>query len=409
MDAEQTQVTLIDRAEIVNGLAVVEYKKTEAELAALRHRFAGVVFDMTSTKGDKEARSARLELVSLRTALEKRRKEFKAPALELGRKIDAEAARVTGEIAAVEEPIDQQIKADENRRAAEKAERERIEAERIAGHQQRLTAMRSCVARAQGLPSARIANGIAQVEAIDLSPSVWEEFAAEAAAAKDVTLTAMRLMFDTAKAREDEDARVEAQRVENERIAAENRAAAERLAEQQRALDAQAAALKAEQDAIDTRKAEEAAKLQREADEREAEAKRIADAAEAQRVADEAEAKKKADALIAAVATPAPVLSEKPVADANARAFVDAVEAKGAATMAARVSPATPNDSGARLTLGQINERLEVVSVNTEQLARMGFTATVNRSARTYLESDFPRMCAVIQRHLIAVSQGVAA
>jgi hypothetical protein len=49
------------------------------------------------------------------------------------------------------------------------------------------------------------------------------------------------------------------------------------------------------------------------------------------------------------------------------------------------------------------------VSVNTEQLARMGFTATVNRSARTYLESDFPRMCAVIQRHLIAVSQGVEA
>ncbi len=77
--------------------------------------------------------------------------------------------------------------------------------------------------------------------------------------------------------------------------------------------------------------------------------------------------------------------------------------------MVARVSTAVPTDSGARLSLGQINERLEVVSVNTDQLARMGFPATVNRSARTYLESDFPRMCAVIQRHLIVVSQGVAA
>lgn len=386
---------LVDRAEINGDGVLVQYTKTEAALADLRKKYQGATFDLTTTKGDKEARAARLELVSLRGMLEKRRKELKKPALEFGQKIDAEAERITGEIKALENPIDAQIVADENRRASEKAERDRIEAERIAAHQTKLAAMRGCVARAQGLPSARIAKGIEQVEAIMLGVTAWEEFAAEAATAKQETLAAMRLMFDTAKAREDEDTRVEAQRVENERIAAENRAAAELLAEQKRALDAQAAAIKAEQDAIDARKAEEAAKLQREADEK--------------RRAEEAEAQRAAQAAIAAAATPAPALSEKPVADANARAFVDAVEAKGAATEAARVSPAIPTDNGARLSLGQINERLEVVSVNTEQLARMGFTATVNRSARTYLESDFPRMCAVIQRHLIAVSQGVEA
>jgi len=140
-------------------------------------------------------------------------------------------------------------------------------------------------------------------------------------------------------------------------------------------------------------RAEEAAKLQREADARarvEAQAQQVADEQRqhAARLEDErikreqieqVQAARQAQAAIAVAAAPA------------------------------RVPPAIPTDSGARLTLGQINERLEVVSVNTEQLARMGFPATVNRSARTYLESDFPRMCAVIQRHLIAISQGVAA
>lgn len=368
---------LVDRAEINSDGVLVKYTKTEAALADLRKKYQGATFDLTTTKGDKEARAARLELVTLRGMLEKRRKDLKKPALEFGQKIDAEAERITTEIKALENPIDAQIVADENRRAAEKAERERIEAERIAAHQTKLSAMRGCVARAQGLPSARIAKGIEQVEAIMLGVTAWEEFAAEAATAKQETLAAMRVMFDAAKAREDEDARVEAQRLENERIAAENRAAAERLAEQQRALDAQAAALKAEQDAIDARKAEEA------------------------------QAKQKTDALIEAVSTPAPapVTMEQAVMAAAPEAVSRALFAPAPA----RTSPAIPHDSGARLSLGQINERLEVVSVNTEQLARMGFTATVNRSARTYLESDFPRMCAVIQRHLIAVSQGVEA
>jgi len=162
-------------------------------------------------------------------------------------------------------------------------------------------------------------------------------------------------------------------------------------------------------------RAEEQAKLQREADDK--------------RRAEEAEAQRAAQAAIAVAATPAPAPEVKTYDNGapmySTTTFKDNGEpimltpegkrsvfcdiADDAAPVAARVSPAIPTDSGARLTLGQINERLEVVSVNVEQLARLGFPATVNRSARTYLESDFPRMCAVIQRHLTAVAQGVEA
>ena len=422
---------LVCRAEIVNGEAVVKYSKTEAELAHMRHRFGGVVYDLTTTKGDKEARAARLELVTLRTSLEKQRKTFKEPALTLGRKIDDEAARITAEIKALETPIDEQINADENRRAAEKAERERIEAERIAAHQTKLAAMRGCVARAQGLPSARIAKGIEQVEAIMLGVTAWEEFAAEATTAKQETLAAMRVMFDAAKAREDEDARVEAQRIENERIAAENRAAAERLAEQQRALDAQAAALKAEQDAIDARKAEEAAKLQREADEKrrseEAEAQRKARAEqeeadrlereEYRRRGEEAAAQREAQAEIAVAATPAPEVKtyDNGAPMFSTTTFKDNGEPimltpEGKRSVFCDLNDDMPDASEKpTLKLGEINARLALLAVTADDLAELGFVATLERGSKLYRPSDFPKICAAIVRHVQAIAQGVAA
>lgn len=374
MSTPETTIDLIDRAEINASGVLVQYSKTEAALAELRGKYQGATFDLTTTKGDKEARAARLELTTLRTSLEKRRKEFKAPALEFGKKIDAEAARITSEIEALEQPIDAQIRADENRRAAEKAERERVERERVEAHQRRIAVIRSCVGKAHGLPSARIAVGIEQVERMVADPASWEEFASEATIAQTETLAAMRSMFDAAKAREDEEARVEQQRLENERIAAENRAAAERLAEQERALNAKAAALQTEQDEIASKRAQQ-----------------------------EAEAQRKAQDAITAAATPAPPASITAIPEAG-------VQVTTATPVAARVSPALPTDSGARLTLGQINERLSPVAVTVAGLAALGFEPVEQiKASRLYRESDFPSICAAIVRHVEAVVQGVTA
>ena len=100
--------------------ALTEYNPTEAALADLRQRYADVAFDLTTTKGDKEARAARKELVTLRTSLEAKRKELKAPALERAKLIDTEAKRIEAAILELEEPIDAQIKADEARRERER-------------------------------------------------------------------------------------------------------------------------------------------------------------------------------------------------------------------------------------------------------------------------------------------------
>ena len=215
---------LLDRAEISAGRVLVEYSRTEAGLAELKAELAGKTYDLTTTKGDAAARADRLRCVKLRTALEAKRKEFKQPALLFGKTIDSEAARITAAIEALEQPIDAQIRADETRRAEEKAER-------VAGHRARIAAIRECVTKARGLPSSRIANGVVAVEALVTDEATYQEFAREAADAKTETLAAMRELFTAAKAVEDAAAAQEAQRVEQARVAEEQRAEAARLQE----------------------------------------------------------------------------------------------------------------------------------------------------------------------------------
>ena len=108
MSEEQTTVEVIDPAEAT--AAIAEYSPTEAALAELQERFGGVVWDLTTVKGNADARAARRELVTLRTNLEAKRKALKAPALEYAKRIDSEAKRIAAAIGAVEEPIDAQIK-----------------------------------------------------------------------------------------------------------------------------------------------------------------------------------------------------------------------------------------------------------------------------------------------------------
>ena len=149
------ETELIDRAEIKDGQAIVAYSRTEAALAALREKYKDARYNLTTTAGDKAARGARLELTTTRTNLEKKRKELKAPAVEFGRKVDAEAARLTAEILALETPIDAQIKADEKRRDDERRVREEAEAARKKVHTDAIAKIAGYVAQAAELPSER--------------------------------------------------------------------------------------------------------------------------------------------------------------------------------------------------------------------------------------------------------------
>ncbi len=279
--------------------AIAEYNQTEAALAELRVKYADAAFDLMTVAGNKAARAARLELVTLRTTLEKKRKELKEPALEYSRRIDSEARRITAAILELETPIDEQIKADEARRERERAEREAAERARVEAIVARLEFIKGVPARMAGRSSVVIDTAIADLEAREVGDD-FEEFRERAEQAKTAALVALRDMRARVAEQEEEARRLreerEALRREREAQekaaaearAAEEAAAAERRrkedeerAERQAELDAEAARLAAEREAFERAQREQAA--------REAEAQAEKEAAErAEREAREA-------------------------------------------------------------------------------------------------------------------------
>ncbi len=268
--------------------AVAEFNATAAGLAELREKYEGIQFDCSTTVGDKDARQARLALVTLRTTLEARRKELKEPLLAQGKLIDDEAKRLTAEFKSLEDPIDAQIKAAEAEREARRQERERQEAERLA-------AINASIERIVRMPflyvSAApnvIADAIAEVNGMDLAALFDDTHRPRAEEAKAGALEALGNLFNERTAAVAEAARLAAERAELERQQAEAKAA-------QKAADEAAAAARAEADRI--------AKVERErlAAEQAAEQERIAAAAaaeqaERERVLAEREAAVRADA-----------------------------------------------------------------------------------------------------------------
>ena len=75
-------------------------------------------------------------------------------------------------------------------------------------------------------------------------------------------------------------------------------------------------------------------------------------------------------------------------------------------------APATAirTDSGARLSLGQINDRIAPLSISVAGLAELGFEPVAQvKASRLYCESDFPSICAAIARHADAAAQVIPA
>ena len=220
---------------------IKEYSPTAAALAELRQKYEQAVFDTTTPIGMAKAIAARRELREVRVNLEKLRKELKAPALERSRLIDAEAKALTAQIEAMEEPIDSQIKAEEQRKAAEKAEKERIERERIEALHRRVGFIREQPTRYVGKTAAEIEAKIGALSGMEIGTD-FAELQGDAHTAKAEAIATLTEMHAKAQEQEREADRL---RVEREALEAERKAQAEQ-AERDRA---ELAKLRAEQQA----------------------------------------------------------------------------------------------------------------------------------------------------------------
>lgn len=240
--SDTDQQTLEDAA-VETGFKteVAEYTETAAALARLEFRMKNVVHDVSSTKGMDAAKKDRAELRTLRTTLDKKRLELNADDQARIKTRNDEAKRITAAIEALEDPIDSQIKAEEQRKEDEKIARQRAEADRIEALRTRIDTMAGLALRSVGKPSAYVAEKIAMLEG--MTTEDFEEMTPVAVNTKAETLAKLRELLATAQAHEKAVAELEAsqqresaQRAENERLEreAQQRRDAEAAAERQR-------------------------------------------------------------------------------------------------------------------------------------------------------------------------------
>lgn len=216
-------MTILNNVDLATGtVEVAEYSTTAAALAALREKYF-VLPDANTTEGYEFIRTGIKELTGLRTKLEEARKREKAPYLQAGQIIDAEAKRITAELVQLEDPM----------KAAKKAVDDRVERERqerVARLQVKVDAIKSMPGLVRGKSSAEISDMIDRCGEIDTSHDFFdltkEATAAQQAALDELTqMLTDRLAFEASEKQREE---LEAQQAELQRKMDEQRAELER-------------------------------------------------------------------------------------------------------------------------------------------------------------------------------------
>lgn len=155
-------------------------------------------------------------------------------------------------------------------------------------------------------------------------------------------------------------------------------------------LEAEREKIRREEEANARAEAERVAQLERERINAEVQAKASA-ALEAERIRLRAEAEARMQAMQADAA--------KRAAELNALADVKPDPTPQFAQPQA--------DTGAKVTLGQINQRLSPIALSVAGLTQLGIQpAGKDRAAVLYLESDVARICSALIRHLTTVARG---
>lgn len=215
-DAQQAPATLKETA-------LASFGPIEAHMQTLAARYRDVAYDVTTSKGMKDAKAARLVLREEgRFAVQRLAQRVKDEANDLKRVVDQRATEVIALTKPVEDAIHAQIEAEEKRVAEEKAERARIEAERVEGLRAKVAGLASWIDRCRepGMTSVRIAFGMKALGELEFCEADWQEFLPHAHKRRDEVLAVMRQIHEDTLAAE-----IRAEETERLRKIAEQQAA----------------------------------------------------------------------------------------------------------------------------------------------------------------------------------------
>lgn len=317
--------------------AIAEYSPTEAGLAELRTKYGDASrYDVTKAEGMNAAKEARRELRTVRTDLEKKRVEIKAPALERCKLIDSEAKRITAEIEKLEGPIDAKIKAEEDRKEREKEAVEAAKRALLEAAQRQQNELRNFVVQAVGHGTEEVAKLINVVRGYAIPEN---EHKVEVLTVQEQTLKQLDGMYQRCKAQDAESRKLAEERAELERLrakAAEEKAAADKAAQLERdKIEAERQKAEKERQALEAKAAAERKAADDAAAKARAEQDRLAAVAREKEEAKIRAERAKLDAERDAAAALERRKQEE--AEAKARAEREAAEAKARVEEAERV------------------------------------------------------------------------
>lgn len=369
----------------LKAVALSRFGEWRAGAVALVEKYRGVVFDVATTKGMKEAVAARMEVREPRYAAQNVAKASKSELAAVSKAVGEEEAAIIKFLAETEEHIDRQIRVEEERKALAKAEAERLAAEaaaaevaRIKRHREAIEVIHQYPIHAVGLPAERIEKGVKALQEMVFGEA-QEECLPDYQAARDAALAKMLAMLDDAWKREAEDIKLKAQFAEIARREAE-------MAERERMMAAKEAESRARMEryeaAIAEAKRQEDARLEAAFAAAAAEATRIDNLAK--QIGEELAAPKPA-----AVEPGEPTAADQVVG--NTQAPVEPAEAPAAFQPDIPGIPAPPTDEEAAekephlITLGEVCRRIGM-KVSEADLTKIGYSPSAKRGNAVYFK-----------------------
>lgn len=205
--------------------AIGAMEAIRGRLATLTTKYQGIVFQVRTPEGMKQAKSALVECRAPRIEIERERMDAKRWLLGIGKKLDAQAAEITTAFDAIELPIKRQVDIEEQRVTEEKEARIKAEAERVLAIKTNIEYLRTAPLRAAGKSVAAIET-IQQNHSRAWAPGTYGEFEDEAMrvfSETGIELERFHKERHDFEAQQAELARQKVEQDERDRVAAEER------------------------------------------------------------------------------------------------------------------------------------------------------------------------------------------
>lgn len=217
-------------------IVAVDFSETEKALQAAEERFKNVVHNVTTKDGMKAAKDDVAELRTMRTTTEKKRLEAGRVIMSFKQKNDDQAKGIIARISVLEDPIKQQIDAEETR--IETARLAQIEAERVRVEQIMfsINAFRELPGKVATWPSARIQTELDKIQACAITAKDYDDFTEQASDAHAACVARLESLLRDAVQREEAAERARQQEAELAAVR-ECMAKLEREAEERRQAD----------------------------------------------------------------------------------------------------------------------------------------------------------------------------